>query len=395
MGRLLRLVLAMSISGGSAGGTISSFDPVVTEDSNSVLDAGSGANDWVGRASIKERSDGTHILAYYKATNHFNNEGAVHVRFSDDYGATWTAEDTKLGGGAVSGAPFNPTGSSQPPDSGEPWLMVAPNGDLLLHTWLIDYSTSMGGSWQWRSSDDGHSWTAEGQITFVGIPSGDDQDWVFSTDDDFVWDGVIYAGARIYSGGADGTPSKSVLIVSDDNGASWTIRSVIMDDDEGDSPNFGGQEVGLEYIGNDTILAMIRDNAHTKSFKRVSTDLGVTWGSLTDVTSLVGIAGRQRVYTRSHVMGLDGWWKDPRLIMVGFVHQTSGSSTDRRTAVWFSPDRGTTWDGPHYLHTTTEDGGYSDIMYDRDNDLFRVIGYSGTLATASMKQWNLDISGLF
>jgi hypothetical protein len=394
---MLNLIVVLAvISGGSGGGTVDPFNPVVTVTSSSTIDSGTGAEDWVARASIVRRpSDDALVMAYYQATNHFNNEGALHIRFSGNHGSSWTAEDTALGvdgGGAVTGFPMNPPGAATPPDAGEPQLYVAPNGDLLIHMWLVDYATSMGGSYQSRSTDGGVSWTTPEQITFAG--TGEDDDIVFSTDDYFVWDRVIYAGARIYTGGADGVPSRSILISSDDDGASWSQLSVIMDDDEGDSPDFGGQEVGLEYLGNDTIIAMIRDNPHTKSYQRMSTDLGLTWGSLTNVTSTVGIAGRQRVRTRMHLMGEDGWWKDPMLIMSGFIHTDSGFSQDRRNAIWISPDRGTTWDGPHYVAAETEDAGYGDMFYDHTNSRYVYVVYQGTLDAASLNQYNLTITGL-
>jgi hypothetical protein len=374
----------LTISGG--GGAVSPFNPTVTVSSSSTVDAGSGADDWVGRASVVRRpSDNALVMAYYKATNHFNNNGDLNIRFSDDDAATWTAENTKLGGGAVTGFPMNPPGAGRPPDAGEPQLYVAPNGDLLIHMWLIDYSTSMGGSYQSRSTDGGETWSTPAQIAF-GHPTDSDS-IIFSTDDWFVWNRVIYAGARVYTGGSDGTPSDSILIKSDDNGESWEYVSTIM----ADSESSGGQEVGFEYVGNNTIVAMIRDNPHTNSYQRISTDLGATWGTLTNVTSTVGIAGRQRVYTRSHLQGLDGWWKDPVLFMVGFVHQVSGDTEQRRAAVWISPDRGTTWDGPHYLNTTTQDGGYGDIFW-RGGSNYGVVTYRGTLDTSSLVQYNLSVS---
>lgn len=381
----------LAISGGSNGGTAPDFDPTVTVTSTVTLDAGSGADNWVARASIKRRpSDNALVMAYYKGEVHFTNAGALHIRFSDDDGATWTAEDTTLGGAAVTGFPMNPTVSAGQ-DAGEPWLYVAPNGDLLLHMWRIDYSVSMGGTWQSRSTDGGETWSTPAQVAF-GV-SGVSDDIIFATDDDFVWDRVIYASARIYSGGADGTPSSMILIKSTNNGSTWSKVSTIMSASEG-SGGHGGQEIGLEYVGNDTIIAMIRDNDQTNSYRRFSTDMGATWGSLSDVTSTVGNAGRQRIYTRSHLMGLSGWWKDPMLFMCGFVHQVSGSSQSRRNAVWISPDRGTTWDGPHYVDTTAEDGGYGDLFWDGTNDRLVLVSYRGTLDAASLKQYNLTLDGL-
>ncbi len=380
----------MSISGGSGGGTVAPFDPVVTVASSSTIDAGSGADDWAARASIKRRpSDNALVLAYYRGSAHAANAGALHIRFSNDNGATWTAIDTKLGGGAVTGFPMNPPVTAGQ-DAGEPQLYVCPNGDLLIHMWRVDYAVSMGGTYQSRSSDGGHTWSTPALVSW-GI-SGVSDTIVFATDDEFVWDRVIYAGARVYTGGAGGTPSRSILVKTDDNGESWSKVSTIMDNNEGDSPDFGGQEVGLEYVGNNTIVAMIRDNPHTKSYKRISTDMGVTWGALTNVTSTVGIAGRQRVYTRSHLQGHAGSWKDPVLFMSGFVHQNPPSSQTRRNAIWVSPDRGATWDGPHYVDSSTEDAGYGDLFWDATNSRLVFVVYQGTLAAATLKQYNLTVA---
>jgi hypothetical protein len=280
-------------------------------------------------------------------------------------------------------------------DAGEPWLMKAPNGDFLIHMWRIDYGVSMGGTYQTRSTDDGETWASSTFVTWGNTSETDTE--IFATDDDFVYgDAVIYAGARIYNHGADGIPSESILVKSTDSGTSWDYVSTIMSDAEGDAGYEGGQEVGLEYLGDETIIAMIRDNKHTKSYQRYSTDLGLTWGTLTDVTATVGIAGRQRVYTLAHLRGEDAWWDDPYLVMVGFEHQDPGNpdSQDRINAVWFSNNAGGDWNGPHYIDSETPDGGYGDIFYDAGNDQWVVVSYTGTLAAASLKQYRLTISGL-
>ncbi len=373
------------ISGGSAGGTIAPFNASVTVDATTTLGSG-GSPDWWGRASIKRRSDGVLVMIYRRGSKHEVNDGALYIKFSDDDGATWSTENQTLAAVAVGGFPMNPSTLTAGQDAGEPWLMIAPNGDLLCHMWRIDYGVSMGGTWQTRSTDGGENWSASTLVAF-GHPTDADT-LIFATDDDFVWNQTIYAGARIYNNGADGTPSDSILVKSDDNGVSWEYVSTIM----ADSESSGGQEVGLEYVGNNTIIAMIRDNPHTNSYKRVSTDLGATWGTLTNVTSVVGVAARQRVYTRSHLQGVAGWWKDPVLLMTGFVHQDPGDadSLERRNAVWVSPDRGATWDGPHYLNTTTDDGGYGDMFW-TGGDTYTVVSYAGTLAAASLIQYDLTI----
>jgi hypothetical protein len=151
----------------------------------------------------------------------------------------------------------------------------------------------------------------------------------------------------------------------------------------------------MEYVGSDRILTMIRDFPHEKSFQVRSTNLGDSWPELTDVTTpTVGIAARQRVYTRAHLKGEDNWWEDNVLFMVGFIQTDPGSSQGRRNCIWISGDFGDTWTTPFYVDTETEDGGYGDMFYDADEDQYVVVSNYGTLAAASLKQYRLTVTGL-
>lgn len=385
----------ISVTGGSSGGTVAPFDPSVSVASSSTLASGAGSSDWQGRGYITRRSDDVLVIVYRIGSGH-NTSASLAIRFSDDEGATWTAENTALaseGGGAVSGFPMDAPGDGTI-SYGEGVVLTAPNGDLLVEMWNVDGISSSGtllGTYQSRSTDDGLTWSTPAAVTFASNPNVDIR--TFMTDDWFVFDRTIYMGARYYVDG-DGVPSASVLMKSTDNGASWSYVSTVVSTSEGTAGALGGQEFGMEYVGNSTIVTMIRDNAHTKSYRRISTDMGATWGTLTDVTSTVGIAARQKLYTRSHLQGHDGWWKDPMLVMAGFVHQNPPSSQTRRNAIWISPDRGTTWDGPHYIDSSTEDAGYGDLFWDRTNDRLVATNYQGSLAAASLKQYNLTLTGL-
>ena len=368
----------LGISGGSNGGTVAPFNPSVTVSSTATIDSGSGASDWVGRPSVKRRpSDNALVLTYTRKTGHASTDGPLHIRFSDDDGATWTALDTALasdGGGAISGFPMNPEDYA-----GEPWLMVAPNGDLLVHTWgLRDPGPSVG-TYQSRSTDGGLTWSIPVNLDFGGI-TGDTT--IYSTDDDFVFDRTIYAGARKFSG----SDVKSMLVKSADNGETWEWVSDIS------SYTTDTQEVGIEYVGNDTIVAILRAQNNDHTYRAISTDMGATWGSLTNMDSAIGISGRHRLYTRMHLRGEAGWWKDPTLFMCGFIFPTPGSSQPRRNAVWFSPDRGTTWDGPHYIDSQDTDGGYGDLFWDFTNDRLGVVMYKGSsLNAATLKQYGVTV----
>lgn len=355
--------------------------PSVTVTSTATI--ASAAGQWFGRAAVKVL-DGVVVLAYYEATHHAANDGELHIRFSDDYGATWSDEDEYLDGSAVTGFPMNPPDADAGEDAGEPWLMIAPNGDLLLHMWRVDYGVTANGSYQSRSTDGGRTWSTPAAIAFEGTTA---DLLIFSTDDDFIYNGVLYAGAREYD---DATPTncKNILIKTEDNGTTWTKVS--------DISNFTTDtiEVGLEYLGNSTIIAVLRDLNNTYTYKTTSADMGATWAALTDVTATLEASGRHRIYTRSHLRGGENWWQDPVLIMVGFQLMSPGSSQQRRNCIWISQDAGATWTGPEYLDDQSEDAGYGDVFYDPDNNRYVVINYQGALAEATLEQYNLTIGGI-
>lgn len=369
--------------------TVESTTTLVT--GNIAGEQGGTNKDWHGRASAIVQG-GIVILFYRSGTAHNVNDGALHVIFSDDYGATWTAEDTKLGGGAVTGFPMNPSTLNSGEDAGEPWAIIAPSGDILLFMWRVDYFVSNNGTWMSRSSDGGETWTTSaGPIQWDWFDAtASTHNRTFATCDGFVLGTDLYIGARIHTSVAQ-SAAQYVLMKSADDGATWERVEYIMRSTESSG---GAYEAGIERIGTNTIIAMLRDTNALKSYKRVSTDLGATWGSLIDMTASVGIAARQRVYSVDRLQGNADPHLDTRLIMTGFELQTPGSSLGRRNAVWISLDSGASWSAPFYLDTQTDDGGYGDIFWDATNDEYVVVSYTGTLSAASLKQYRLTITGV-
>lgn len=374
----------------------------VTVDSTTTLVTG-GTLDWIGRPSIKQRSDGVWIMVYYRATGHATNDGAIYIRFSDDYGATWTSENTALaadGGGAVSGFPLNPTVTAGQ-DAFEPWLSAVPSDPdtFLLHTWRFNFGTggSNGGTYQWRTTNGGVTWTSEGgPVAWAGLTSTQNGK-TYATDQDVAVGPTIFLGARVYND-SDEDPTSLIFCSTSDEGASPTTTSYTRLATLVSSATLGGhgtQEIGFTRVGN-SFLAIIRDTAAvTHTYKMVSTDLtGTTWGALTDATADFGVTARHRLYTRAQLKGQANWWNDPVLILTCFEHQTPGTSIQRRNCIFISRDSGATWDGPHYLDTASEDGGYSDIKYDPDNDQYVVVSYRGTLTAADLKSYRLTIDGI-
>ncbi len=338
------------------------------------------ANDWNGRASV-EVVNGVVVLVYQSSSAHAENDGNLHIRFSDDYGETWTAEDTKIGGGTPSGFPMEPPDAGAGEDAGEPWLYIAPNGDLLLHMWRVNYGTTSNGTYQSRSTDGGLTWSTPAAINFTGIA---DDTQVFATDDHFVYSGVIYACARVYDDEA-GTNSKSIFIKSADNGTTWEYVS--------DISSFATptEEVGIEYLGSNNIIALLRDDGNAKTYKATSSDMGATWSALTDISDVFQASGRHRIFTRTHLEGGANWWTDNTLIVCGFELPTLGFSNRRRNAIWLSRNGGTTWEGPYWVDLPTSDAGYGDMFYDPENNKYVFISYQGSLNTADLVQYKFSL----
>lgn len=330
-----------------------------------------------------KRADDVIVLIYREGSHHNSADAELHIRFSDDYGATWTAEDTKLGGGAVTGFPMNPPTGNISYGEGMPLLM--PNGDIVILMWSVTGTFPTGaqnGTYMSRSTDDGETWDTPAAVDFSGI-AGDTH--IYATDGWFEYDGVVYTGGRVYAD--DGiSDSYVILLKTEDNGTTWEYVS--------DITSSNTQEVGLEYLGNNTIIAMIRDLGNAQAYRRYSTDMGATWGSLQNVTTATRTIGRTKVYTRAHLKGEASWWTDETLIMVGYVHQVPGSSQTRRNCIWVSNDQGEHWTSPMYIDSSSEDAGYGDIFWNPDAEEWVVVNYQGSLSAADLKQYNITISGI-
>lgn len=374
----------------------------VTVDETTTLVTGTiSGKDWHGRAAIKRLNSGRLVMSYRDGTAHNVNDGSLHIKFSDDNGATWSAADELPDATPVDGFPMNPATLTAGQDAGEPWLYYFPETDrLVLHMWRVDYGVSNGGTWQSESEDGGATWTtSHGPIEFADpTASASTHLRTFATDDDFIDEatGDLYAVARIHTS-VSAVAANQILIRTTDQGVTWervgaaTNPRIVTSSEAGGR---GGIEAGMEYTGSGRIVCMIRDGFSTNSYRRISTDMGETWGTLDNMTSTVGIAARQRIYTRAHLKGEADWWDDPVLIMTGFVLQTPGQSQGRRNAVWISEDAGATWSTPFYIDTASGDGGYGDIFYDDDNDQYVVVSYRGTLTVADLKQYRLTIAGI-
>lgn len=318
--------------------------------------------DWHGRASCVTRSDGVVVMVYANIDQHVATKEANRILFSDDYGETWTDPDKTLAGGDV-------TGSGT---AGEPYLLDAPSGNLILML-ARPWDDVAGGTFQSISTDGGETWSAPSAITVTGMAGN--QDYLALIDDHFIYDGTIYLAGRI-STDKNQTAVKTVFVKSTDNGANWVYVS--------DITAGGTHEVGIEYLGNNRIIAVLRDAAILVTYTAVSDDMGATW-STKAVDINLKISGRHRIYTWTHLQGGANWWTDQRLIMTGFEQGVGG----RRNLVFLSTDGGQSWIAPYYVDTAYSDAGYGDLFYNPNTDEVVAINYRGTTAAADLVQYNV------
>ena len=324
-----------------------------------VLYSGSGATDWLGRPVLFDNAD-TWIMVYRQGAQHsYDADGMIHVRFSDDEGATWTEPDVDLNSNAVTGAPF--VGHSTN-DTADAIIFAAPNGDLLIHIAELQTGDAPRGTYQWRSTDGGTTWSDEGQINADGDLYGG-QDFVV-------------VGSEVYIttvSSAWASPMAAHLYKSADNGATWTFVSVIATTAE------NANEASIEYLDANRFLCVLRDSLNAKTYQRLSNDLGATWDVLTDVTASLSVLQRPRTRIVAN---------EPNRIYL-FGRDTYTSSY---TVIYYSDDNGVTWSPPfRFSSIAYSDTGYCDMLQ-RSNGDYYLLSYTGTQASASIREYLFQAS---
>lgn len=207
-----------------------------------------------------------------------------------------------------------------------------------------ELTSAANGTYQYRSSDGGITWADEGKI---------------NNDSPLLMGGqavnvgsVIHATFWIDSGANLIAPFKTTLHKSADNGATWTWVSDVT------STADGTDESGLIWLGGTTLLVAIRESAATKTYFRTSSDLGLTWGPLTDKTANFGVLQRPKFrYVGS------------RLYLFARSYKVGGSDL----VIFASDDNGTSWGaGYKFNGMAISDCGYGDVLERANNDLYMV-----------------------
>lgn len=350
---------------------------------------------YYGRCALVETSSNppVWILFYHEASHHWQcRDGVMHIRFSRDYGETWSAEDRYLDDAPIRAFPAWPPGAEPdtPDYPGEPWAYTVPDGDVVLHTLNRRSAPSaFNGTWQIRSSDGGRTWSDWSQLAIRGV---EDSRRILAIEDDVVVDGVVYQSAKNLSNHeGDFLPSRNILIRSKDSGFTWEKVSNITSFEENTN------ECGIEFLGDQTLIAHAVDLTYRRNIQRISHDMGVTWGDTRTPAYGTGDSvvamHRQRLRTMKHIRGEEAWWQDPVLLVASnaniFHHDRDPRR--RRNGVFISADRGETWQLPQWLDEETEDAGYGDTSWDPERGKYAAWLYHGSNGEAVLKQYKFVV----
>ena len=236
-------------------------------------DAKGITHDWYGRCMIAILDENRWVMAVRSGVDHisWDDWDAIHILTSSDEGRTWGGLNRWFDGTPIEGMPFDDGYTHS-----EPGLFRMPNGDLILQFWRTAYST---GTKQLRSRDQGKTWELDlDRISVEGVTGADD-DRAIGTEDYFVDPEnpthVYMAFQYFHYDSRAGT----LLARSTDDGSSYSFLSWIGPLSDEKQPQGGATfEPAIEYVGNRTIVAILRDGAGNRyTWQTTSTDMGASF----------------------------------------------------------------------------------------------------------------------
>ena len=351
------------------------IETVVKGSEKPYTDANDVQHDWYGRCMIAVVDENRWIMALRSGVNHIDWKGGdtIHLLTSSDEGRTWGKLDQWFDGTPIEGMPYYDGKCHS-----EPGLFRMPNGDFILQFWRTDYHT---GTKQLRSTDNGKTWITDiERINVAGVTGAPGnvalgcQDWFVDPENPSdVYMAFEYFGYKEKSG--------CFLARSRDNCKSYTFLSWIGPlADRSDIAARSTFEPAIEYVGNRTIVSVLRDGGggspsagNRFTWQTKSTDMGASFGPLIDISDQInggvpkGLWQRTRIYKESnpyfqHNNPLNYARGEGRLWGFG-IHSMGGGNT-RKPAVYWSDDNGDSWNGPELLHGPMHPGtdtGYGDL----------------------------------
>lgn len=278
--------------------------------------------------NLTRMSDGTILATLFNQPTHGGWEGDVECWASTDDGRTWQLCGVP--------APHEPTTNRMNEATG-----LARDGSVIVLSsgWsrrnkVGDYASPHEGEvlpvWVCRSSDAGATWTHD-----ESCARPDDMDFRFIPFGDIVQQTDGSLGVCIY-GGTTKAGNQSCYFTSQDDGRSWTRKSVI----EGSISN----ETTPLVLPDGTILVVARTTVEQHLELHRSTDQGLTWQPMGPLTLFGQIPG--------HLLAL----ADGR-ILLSYGLRNKGL---HGVATRISDDQGQSWSAPRIIvnYGRDTDGGY-------------------------------------
>lgn len=353
-----------------------------------------GANTWQGRFTPIEMANGNWMGVWVEGTNHSDYNGATqkfNIAFSNDEGATWTANNTKIGGGAVTGFPLvPPTASTGFVDCA---LIKCPNGDLVIiaqnrgsnpTVWnAVNFSQH-----QYRSTDNGETWVYEYDFCdHIGENTTALRAKIQGLYETMVVGSTVYLILCQIRTNLDDTRLR--LYKSTDNCATWSFVSNPVEYDEAD-PDC--TESSIADLGNGIFFCVFRTQDLSTAVWKRSDDFGLTWGALTDFGPIAGYVGvhQPRVLRLANFFLLMG--RDYK-----YVPGDPNSALHSRSAFWTTTDLFATpcrrqyldpfYAGAGLVPPNNGDSGYTKGLFKADGS-FVFFGYWGTATTARIYKYD-------
>lgn len=352
-------------------------------------------NDWQGRYYPIRMANGNWCAVWLEGTFHSDYNSATHtvnIHFSDDEGATWTANNTKIGGGAVTGFPLIPPGGTA---TGfvDFCLTLCTNGDLVLHAQNRGVNAS---AWngvnfsqhQYRSTDNGETWVydfdfcdsiGENTVAARAKIQGLFETMIIGTD---MY--VILCQIR-----TDLNDTRIRIYKSTDNCATWSFLSNPIEYDEV-TPDC--TESALAHLGNGRIICVFRTEDLSQALWKTSNDYGLTWGVVTEFSEQLGYVGLHQPRIKQYsnfflVMGRDNKkvLNDPT---AAFFQRNSWWTTDDLFAT--PCDR--YYLDPFYTGTgvvSGGDAGYTKAVQKNDGS-FMFFGYYGVNTVSLIYKYDVS-----
>jgi len=361
------------------------IETIVEGSKKPYTDADGVEHDWYGRCMIAIVDENRWIMALRSGVNHiaWGERDTIHLITSSDEGRTWSELNQWFDGTPIKGMPYEDGHTHS-----EPGLYRMPNGDFILQFWK---SSGESGTKQLRSTDNGKTWTTDiEQIRVVGV-TGVPEDRAIGTEDYFV---DPENPSDVYMAFQYWHLAGTLLARSRDNGKSYSFLSWI-------GPmthrNF---EPAVEYVGNRTIVAVMRGMANDYTWQSVSTNMGASFSPPIDISDKInggipnGLWQRARLYKESnpyfqynnqlnYARGEGRLW--------GFGLHSIGGGYTRKPVVYWSDDNGESWHGPELLHGPMYPGtdtGYGDLKRRVDNTFVAATYYANRDSTiADVEQY--------